>query len=188
MMIIHPPSARRMVEVRGFKWPRRPTSVACASVLGEDQFGQWLGVTKGSAWWAADRSHTGIFLHSFVKLVPSNTFWSVCFHPVDYAVDVDIILPVHWTGDILEEVDLELDILRSPDGKVWVRDHDKFDRMRTEWSMPPEIARQAENTCQQIRLSVEQAHEPFGSIGLAWLLHFLESTDTADRSEAPSQA
>ena len=176
------PATHRRVEVRGFKWPHRPTSVAFASRLGEDQFGQWLGIAKGSAWWAADRSYSGVFLHSFVKLVPSNTFWSVCFHPIDHAVDVDIILPVHWIGDILEEVDLELDILRSPDGKVWVRDQDKFEHVRTQWNMPNEIVVKVEETCNQVRSSVEQASEPFGSVGLSWLSYFLANTNTNEIS------
>ena len=35
---------RRVIEVRGFKWPRRPTGVAMAQLLGEDTFGRWLGI------------------------------------------------------------------------------------------------------------------------------------------------
>jgi len=170
-----------MIEVRGFKWPHRPASVALCSFLGEDDFGRWLGVTKGSSWWTADRSNAGVFTHSFVKLVPNNTFWSACFHPIGLAVDVDIILPVHWSGNILEEVDLELDILRSHDGDVWVRDQDTFERIRTEWAMPNEIVVEAQDTCNHIRSLVEQATEPFGNIGLLWLSHFLATTTTVSK-------
>ena len=110
-MYVYPSSAHQTIEVHGFKWPHRPTAVAPASVLGEDVFGVWLGITQGDRWWTADGSHTGLFTYSFVKLVPHKTFWSACFHPIKYAVDIDIILPVHWRGHILEEVDLELDIV-----------------------------------------------------------------------------
>ena len=164
---------RRMIEVRGFKWPRRPTGVAVAQLLGEDQWGHWLGVRGGAPWWTADRSHYGVFERPLVKLVPSNTFWTACFHPVDPVVDVDIVLPVCWSADVLEEVDLELDVLRAVDGRVWVRDQHEFDQVRKAWSMPDVIAAQAEATCQQVRTLVEQCAEPFGTLGRTWLSRFI---------------
>ncbi len=169
---------RRAIEVRGFKWPRRSTAVAMACLLGEDDFGRWLGVTKGDPWWAADRSRSGVFETSFVKVVPSGTFWTACFYPVDPVVDVDIVLPVRWVDDALEEVDLELDILRSADGSVRVRDRDEFDRVRAAWAMPGDIAAQAEATCERIRALVEQGTEPFGTAGRAWLSRFLAEAGT----------
>src|SRR5690242_20228814 len=59
-----------VVEVRHFKWPRRPTSIATARLLGEDEFGVWLGVAAGAPWWTADRSPGGLFAAPLVKLVP----------------------------------------------------------------------------------------------------------------------
>ncbi|HEV8637468.1 MAG TPA: hypothetical protein VG370_24880 [Chloroflexota bacterium] len=67
-------SSRRVIEVRGFKWPRRCMAVAAAHLLGDDEHGRWLGVAKGSPWWAADRSSSGVFEASFVKVVPSGVF------------------------------------------------------------------------------------------------------------------
>jgi hypothetical protein len=99
-------SSQRVIEVLGFKWPRRCTAIAVACLLGEDAFGPWLGVAGGTRWWAADRSRSGVFERSFVKLVPSGTFWTACFHPVDPVVDVDIVLLVRWVDGALEEVDL----------------------------------------------------------------------------------
>lgn len=68
------------VEVRSFKWPRRPTGVTMARLLGEDEFGHWIGVAKGDPWWTADHSRSGVFEASLVKLVPHGTFWTACFH------------------------------------------------------------------------------------------------------------
>ena len=168
------------IEVRGFKWPRRPTSVAVASLLGEDEFGRWLGVRQGDPWWEADGSGSGVFVAPLVKVVPSGAFWTACFYPGDLVVDVDIVLPVRWVGDVLEEVDLELDILRHADGKVQVRDRDEFDRVREAWDMPDDIARQAEATCEQTRARVAAGAEPFGAIGRAWMARFLAETGAMD--------
>ncbi|GIV95453.1 MAG: hypothetical protein KatS3mg057_0110 [Herpetosiphonaceae bacterium] len=38
-MKMHSLSDWQEIEVRGFKWPRRPTAVAMAYLLGEDAFG-----------------------------------------------------------------------------------------------------------------------------------------------------
>ncbi len=166
-------SDRRMIEVRNFKWPRRPTGVVMAQLLGRDHWGCWLGVRGGAPWWTADRSRSGVFEHSLVKLVPSNTFWTACFQPVDPVIDVDIVLPPCWNDNALDEVDLELDILRAADGKVWVRDQHEFDHVRAAWHMPDMIAAQAEATCEHVRTLVEQGAEPFGTVGQAWLARFL---------------
>ncbi len=40
----------KIIEVRGFKWPYRPTSVAQVYLLGEDAYGRWLGIAKGTSW------------------------------------------------------------------------------------------------------------------------------------------
>ncbi|HYP19500.1 MAG TPA: DUF402 domain-containing protein [Chloroflexia bacterium] len=167
----------RVIEVRGFKWPCRRTTVAVACLLGEDEFGRWLGVVKGNPWWAADRSRSGVFETSFVKVVPSGTFWTACFNSVDPVVDVDIVLPVRWVNDALEEVDLELDILRSADGSVRVRDREEFDRVREVWAMPGDVAALAEETCEQVRELVELGTEPFGEVGRVWLSRFLAEVE-----------
>ena len=70
--------------------------------------------------------------------------------------------------NVLEEVDLELDILRSTDGGIHVRDQDAFDHVRTTWNMPSRVAAQAEATCERVRALVAQDAEPFGTVGQKW--------------------
>jgi hypothetical protein len=166
-------SDRTLIEVRGYKWPLRPTHISVTRLLGEDNFGQWLGVKQGDPWRSADHSRSGVFEQSFVKVVPSGTYWTACFNLVDPVVDIDIVLPVRWVGHVLEEVDLELDILRSADGGVHIRDRDEFNRVRTEWNMPNDIAAAAEATCEQVHALVQRDTEPFHSVGHAWLARFL---------------
>jgi hypothetical protein len=167
----------RLIEVRGFKWPRRPTSVAMARLLGEDEHGRWLGVAEGAPWWSADRSRSGLFVAPLVKVVPVGTFWTACFHPNDPIVDVDVALPVEWIGDVLEEVDLELDVVRSADGVVRVRDREEFERVRVEWAMPDDVVARAEEACQRLRELVAQGVEPFGRVGSDWLQRFIAGAD-----------
>jgi uncharacterized protein len=165
------------IEVRDFKWPRRAGAVTRTRLLGEDEFGRWLGVAAGDPWWRADGSCAGVFDGPLAKVVPDGTYWSACFYPADPLVDVDVILPVTWRGDVLEEVDLELDVLRYADGSVRVRDRDEFERVRAAWSMPEEVVTQAEATCERLRALVEARAEPFGEVGRAWLARFLAGVE-----------
>jgi hypothetical protein len=66
--------ASRIIEVRGFKWAERPTSVARACLLGEGSCGRRLGIAKGSPGRRADRSRAGVFENSFVQVVPAGAF------------------------------------------------------------------------------------------------------------------
>lgn len=168
-----------VIEVRSFKWPRRPTSVAVAHFLGADDYGCWLGIRQGDPWWMADRSNAGLFEQSFVKLVPEETNWTACFNAADPLVDVDIVLPVCWGDGTLDEVDLELDILRVTNGNVYIRDQDEFERVQQEWAMPLALAAQAKVTCAEIYDQVRHDVEPFHSVGHRWLASFLESIDAA---------
>lgn len=162
-----------MIEIRNLKWPRRHPSVSMGRFLGEDDFGRWLGLQQGDPWRTVDGAHSGVFLSSFVVVVPQDAYWTACFNSADPVVDVDVVLPVKWVDDVLDIVDLELDVLRNADGIVQVRDRDEFARTRADWSMPDDIAAQAESTCELIRDLVERNAEPFGSVGRAWLSRFL---------------
>jgi hypothetical protein len=162
-----------LIEVRGFKFPRRPTAVAGGYLLGDDRYGRWLAFRQGDPWQTADGSRTGEFEGSFVKLVPSGTYWTACFNPGDPEVDIDIVLPVTWVGSGLEEIDLELDVLRLSDGRVHVRDRDQFAEVRTKWGMPADLAQKAELACEDMRRLLEENTEPFASVGAGWLARFL---------------
>jgi len=166
--------ARELIEVRGYKRPRRPRARAQTRLLGEDQYGRWLGAAQGDTWTGQDTA--GVFLAPVVKLVPRDTYWTACFQPVEPVVDVDIVLPPRWLDGALEEVDLELDILRSAAGQVWVRDRDEFESVRERWPMPQDLVMRAEATCEEIRAQVERRTEPFGEVGLRWLRLLMEET------------
>jgi hypothetical protein len=164
-----------VIEVRGFKWPRRPTDVAFAHFLGEDELGRWLGVAEGDSWFRPDdRTPGGVFVAPLVKLVPhGGTFWTACFQHVDPVVDVDIALPSSWDGDVLEEVDLELDVQRFLDGRVELRDEDELARVRARWAMPADVVASALETAAQVLYLVRTRAEPFDTVGHAWLDRFL---------------
>jgi protein associated with RNAse G/E len=178
-MIIHPIADYPVIEIHGFKWPKRPTSVAMGYLIGEDIFGKWVGIAEGNPWRDADGSRSGVFELSFVKLFPTNTFWTACFGNGDIVIDVDISLPVTWVDHVVEEVDLELDVLCTVDWHIYARDQEKLIQVHEMFSMPTSISDQAERTCQDIQQQIEQRVEPFSEVGFTWLRQFLSALDAA---------
>lgn len=178
-MAIRPIGNYPVIEIRGFKWPRRPTSVAMGYLIGEDAFGKWVGIAEGNPWRDADGLRTGVFELSFVKLFPKDTFWTACFGDGDILIDVDISLPVTWVDHAVEEVDLELDVLCTSDWQICARDQEKLIRVREMFSMPTHISDQAERTCQDIQQQIERRIEPFDKIGFAWFRQFVSALDAA---------
>lgn len=161
-----------LAEIREFKWPHRPQTSCLTCLLGHDRYGYCLGAAQGDPWWSADGQTSGVFIESIVKLVPPGAYWSVCFRSVDPVVDLDIVLPLSWHGPVLEEVDLELDVLRMMDGSVHVRDEEEFERIRAIWPMPPDLVSRAYETCAWARAQVESGTEPFSRVGFTWLERF----------------
>ena len=160
------------IEVRLFKWPRRPTGVAHERFLGRDKHGVWLGVSRGDSFWTPDAMRGGVFEQTLVKVIPDGAYWTACFQDIEPSIDVDIVYPVSWNGSILDEIDLELDVLRYTNGRVLVRDHDKFEQVRLREQLPDEVTKQAESACARVRQFVEEGIEPFGTAGRDWLARF----------------
>jgi predicted RNA-binding protein associated with RNAse of E/G family len=144
-----------------------------ACLLGEDEFGRWLGIKQGDPWWAANDSRSGVYIAPLVKLVVEGAYWSVCFQPIDPVVDVDIVLPARWGDGVLEEVDLELDVLRFADGRVIVRDWEEFELLRTVWGLPAEVGGRAKETAAWVQARLEEGAEPFATVGSGWLRRFM---------------
>lgn len=90
-------------------------------------------------------------------------------------VDVDIVQPLQWVGRALEEVDLELDILRNADGTVIVRDEDEFARVRSQWAMPDDLAAQAIAACETMRRTLIENRAEWIRAGIIRLEQFLSA-------------
>lgn len=178
-MTIHQIASYPVIEIRGFKWPKRPTTVAMAYLIGEDAFGRWVGIAEGTPLEGMNGTRSGVFELSFVKLFPKDTFWTACFGNGDIIIDVDISLPVTWLDHAVEEVDLELDVLCTADWHIYIRDQEKLLQVREMFSMPTHISDQAERTSQDIQQHIEQRVEPFGEIGFTWLRQFLSALEAS---------
>ncbi|XSG76892.1 hypothetical protein ACP8Y2_07765 [Herpetosiphon llansteffanensis] len=161
--------------IHGFKWPKRPTAQTMGYLLGADKFGHWLGIVAGSRWQASN-GQQGTFEQAFVKLIPANAYWSACFNLSGKLIDVDIVLPHQWNDQLVEEVDLEIDLLKMADGSIEIRDQAEFAAVCQRWPMPASLIEQVHSTTAQIYQQLATGIEPFKTVGALRLAQFLQQS------------
>ena len=133
-----------------------------AYVLGTDRHGTWLGAPRGTT--VARPGVRFVSTYEYVSLVPDAGF-VVAFYsdspdaPVE--LYVDIATSPRWDGAVVRAVDLDLDVVRSRDGRVWVDDEDEFAEHRVQLGYPDEVAETAERTCAEVLRAVRAGEPPF---------------------------
>lgn len=162
----------RVVRLRTRKWPDSPHWEYDAQWLGADATGQWIGLPVGT--WL---SRPGAGFHAtaaHVVLVPHDAWWVATFYGYDdqRPVDtyVDITTPSTWSGDVVDCVDLDLDVIRGTSGRVWVDDEDEFAQHRRTLGYPAEVVQNAVASCEEVLAAVEADRPPFDrATALGWV-------------------
>lgn len=148
--------------------------------LGQDEHGLWLWSPAGTDMQRGDepvRQSSAVN----VKLVPEDKWWTAIWayrHHVD--LYVDIVTPPSWNGSIVTMVDIDLDVVRWPDGRVQVLDEDEFLEHQIRMDYPPRLIDTARATAARIAVAVESRHEPFGDVGVSWLERAVELAGLED--------
>jgi len=166
-------SDRRIVRVLTRKWPDLPHWEFDAVRLGVDAHGHWVGVPAGTWLSRPERGFHAWCDH--VVLIPHDAWWVATLYgddadrPVD--VYVDISTPSEWAeqDDVVRTVDLDLDVIRDPDGRVWVDDEDEFAEHQVSLGYPPELVAAAESSCAEVLEAVTQLSGPFSGVHLDWI-------------------
>lgn len=152
------------------KWPAAPHYGHSGWVLGEDEHGLWLELRVGSPVYRGD----DVLFHGTnggVMLVPPTDGWLAWFPEFsDFDLYVDIVSGTTRTDTSVTMVDLDLDVIRWPDGSVELVDVDEFDAHQVELGYPAELVAHAEQTAEQVLAAVRSGEEPFaGSTARAWM-------------------
>ena len=157
------------------KWGDRPHWEYDATWLGRDEHGTWFGAPAGTVIRRPDLALTSTV--DQVGLVPSAAHgggggWVASFHAPGYDVStyVDMTTVPVWDGSIVRAVDLDLDVIRTSAGEVFVDDADEFAAHRMAYGYPPDVVSLAERSCAWVLESVLAGGPPFGSsISEVWL-------------------
>ena len=166
-------SAQRTVRVLTRKWPDLPHWEFDAVRLGADALGHWVGVPAGT--WLAKPSAGFHAWCDHVVLLPHDAWWVATIYgddpdrPVD--VYVDITTPCTWSDDesTVTAIDLDLDVIKGPTGRVWVDDEDEFAEHQVSLGYPPEVVATALESCRDVLQAVTEGAAPFDGSARAWL-------------------
>ena len=158
------------------KWGERPHWHIPSRWLGSDEHGDWIGIPAGTR-----MVRPGADVRSPVDqvgLVPpagapdSERGWLATFHAPGgprVTLYIDITTPPFWDGPVLRAVDLDLDVVRGVDGRVWIEDEDEFAEHRVELGYPDDVASAAEKSCARVHAAVLRAEAPYDGSHEPWL-------------------
>jgi hypothetical protein len=155
------------VEVRMWKWGGRPHWEFACSYLGEDEHGEWLGIPRGTrmarpgAEYVAPTDQLGLVPR--VTAPDTERGWLATFHGAGglLSVYVDITAPPTWAGSTVTAIDLDLDVVRELDGRVWVDDEDEFAEHQVLYGYPPEVVAAARVSRDRLVGLVGGGHPPY---------------------------
>ena len=164
------------------KWQHRPHWAYSARYLGTDEHGDWLGVPAGthmsrpgagyvapvnqvclapidrdpacSGWFATFHDHgraTGSGSHTVAAAVPIEVY-------------VDISTPPRWDGTTIRAVDLDLDVVRGPTGRVWIDDEDEFAQHRVSLGYPNDVVDLALANCGAVHSALAARRPPYDGV------------------------
>ena len=157
------------------KWVDRPHWEFACSFLGSDHHGDWLGIAAGTLMTRPGASY--VSPTNQLGLVPAPgpddaRGWLATFHDVGgpLRVYVDITTPPAWDGTVVRAVDLDLDVVCGPTGRVWVDDEDEFADHRVRFGYPDEVSRAAMSSCDLVLAQMQNERPPYdGDSAAAWL-------------------
>ena len=151
------------------KWDGRLHWHCDADLLGEDEHGLWLGLPSGRLLQRGDEEP--VPCPGLVSLVPAHGRWIANFYVLGEnsgTVYVDVTDEPMREGDIVRAIDLDLDVIRFPDGRVVLDDEDEFAEHQKLFGYPPDIISAAEATARDLLTAVTNRDEPFGIASDRW--------------------
>ncbi len=146
--------------------------------LGSDEHGHWWYAPIGTR--CARPGVEFVEASGWVSLVPHEGAYAVGFYPAhrEISIYVDMTTEPVWqrrdTGDggpgwEVTMVDLDVDVVLTRDGDLYVDDEDEFAEHRVQLGYPPEVVALAERWRDLVLEAVAGGEEPFATVGHAWL-------------------
>lgn len=133
-------------------------------LLGEDEYGLWLGSPVGGTW---RRANGRVYTNKQAQVLNCNAerWWTATFNdpPAKTAIYVDVSSPAEISDSLVRAVDLDLDVRLFRSGEVKVEDEDEFAEHQVRYGYSPEVISTARATADWLRANITTA-EPFVSV------------------------
>ncbi|ACZ85359.1 DUF402 domain-containing protein [Streptosporangium roseum] len=142
-----------------------------ALLLGEDEHGVWTGCLAGSS---GRRGHEPpvAWSHAFVMLFPRDAWWTASFNAAPNKTEIycDISTVPEWRDGEVTMVDLDLDVIRMRDGRIFLDDEDEFEEHLLRYAYPPDVIANARASAARLMEAVAADAAPFAGAP-HWLSH-----------------
>lgn len=165
------------VRIEMTKWGDRPHWHIPGHWLGTDLHGDWIGIPCGTL--MVRPGMQTVSRNDQVGLVPhteapdSERWWVATFHgpgsPLGLSVYVDISTPPRWDGTTLRTIDLDLDVVRENEGRIYIDDEDEFAEHRVTLGYPADVSSGAEQSCAWVQASMAAGRPPYDGSHRSWL-------------------
>ncbi|GGL02533.1 DUF402 domain-containing protein [Planomonospora parontospora] len=142
-----------------------------ALLLGEDEHGVWTGCVAGTL--GRKGSEPPItWKHPFVLLFPRDAWWTALFNaePDSTEIYCDITTVPEWRDGEVTMVDLDLDVIRKRDGRIFLDDEDEFAEHQVRYAYPPDVIAGARAAADHLMEAVAAFTAPFAAPP-HWLSH-----------------
>ena len=139
--------------------------------LGEDEYGSWIAVPKGTKRWKGEKSVRPT-REDAVFCAPHEGWWHLHYNgaTTQFSLFVDIATPPKWVSENrYEMIDLDLDVIVHHDGTVEIEDEDEFQIHQVEYGYTKEMILRAEGETERIVRKLENRREPFFDVAEEWL-------------------
>jgi predicted RNA-binding protein associated with RNAse of E/G family len=138
--------------------------------LGEDEFGAWIGCRKGDVAQRGIEPARRISGHQ-VHLVPRDDWWVLTYAPYHPKAThwIDISTPATFEEGRVTTIDLDLDVVRTPEGLVLIDDEDEFAEHQVSLGYPPELIENAERATSEMYEALAEMREPMDAVARGWL-------------------
>lgn len=163
-----------LIQVQMTKWDGRPHWSFDSLYLGRDDHGTWLGFPRGThmtrpgAGYVSPTDQLGLVPPSSWPV--SERGWLATFHGPGgpLAVYVDVTAPPTWSDSTVTVCDLDLDVVRELDGRVWVDDEDEFAEHQVSLGYPSEVIGAARASADRLVRLLGGGHPPYDGSAGAW--------------------
>ncbi|WP_460522150.1 DUF402 domain-containing protein [Flindersiella endophytica] len=148
------------------KWDGTPHRQTPMAYLGRDGHGCWLGHVLTPADGPGRPGVTliprrGCYVAHFKQ--PPSLNWIY----VDITTEPE--LGHDGAGWTATATDLDLDVVRREDGRVWIDDEDEFAEHAAGYGYPADVVAVSRSTADAVRIAVRDAAEPFGTTWRQWI-------------------
>jgi protein associated with RNAse G/E len=114
--------------------------------------------------------------------VPPGAGWVATFHAPGYplATYVDMTSVPTWQGSLCRAVDLDLDVIRTAEGDVYVDDEDEFAEHQVSYGYPAKVITLAREACAWVLEQVLAERAPFdGATADRWFARHVAAPGSA---------